>query len=60
MHYEKNLCENVLKAIFGNKHIAIVEKDFIDSNIWSHLWLQPTTNGFVKHATSYVLLDEEK
>ncbi len=60
MHYEKNLCENVLKAIFGNKDIAIVEKDFTYSNIWSHLCLQPTTSAFVKPATSYVLFYEKK
>jgi hypothetical protein len=60
MHYENNLCENVLKAIFGNKDIAIVQEDFTNSNIWSHLWLQPTTSGLIKPAASYVLLDEKK
>jgi len=33
MHCEKNLCENVLKTIFGAKDTLVVQRDFKDYGI---------------------------
>ncbi len=60
MHCQKNLCENVVKIIFGNKDIVEIKEDLKDCSIRNHLWLQVTSNGFIKPIAFYVLLDEGK
>jgi len=60
MHCEKNLCENVLKTIFGIKDALIVRKDFKECDICPHLRLQDDTGGIIKPLASHVLLDEER
>jgi hypothetical protein len=37
MHYEKNLCENILKTMFGIKDTMVVQKDLKDCRIQAHL-----------------------
>ncbi len=62
MHNEKNICENVMKPIFGTKDTITIQKDLKECNIWPHLWLQASVvdRGFIKPASSYVLTYEEK
>ncbi len=60
MHCEKNLCESVLKTIFGVKDIMVVCEDLKECGIQPHLWLQANGVGFIKPTASYVLSDEEK
>jgi len=33
MHYEKNMCENILKTIFGIKDMVVVQKDLKECRI---------------------------
>jgi len=33
MHYEKNLCENILKTIFGIKNTMVIQKDLKECEI---------------------------
>ncbi len=40
MHYEKNMCENILKTIYGIKDMVVVQEDFKECRIQSHLWLK--------------------
>jgi hypothetical protein len=53
---KKNLCENILKSIFGNKNIVAIQ-DLKECGICSHLWLQVVMGGFIKLVVSYILLD---
>jgi hypothetical protein len=39
MHCEKNVCENMLKTIFGERYIMVVRKDIQEVGIWPELWL---------------------
>jgi hypothetical protein len=39
MHMEKNICENVVQAIFGIKDTIIVRQDVKEEGIRPHLWL---------------------
>ena len=41
MHCEKNLCENILKTIFGMNDSPGSRQDVEDLNIREKLWLQP-------------------
>ena len=40
MHCEKNLCENIVKTLWGEKDSPAVRKDLQDMNMRPHLWLQ--------------------
>jgi hypothetical protein len=60
MQCEKNLCENVIKTIFGAKDIATIQIDMEQCGIQPHSWLQANGVGFIKPTTSYVIIDEEK
>ncbi len=56
MHYEKNVCENMLKTIFGEKDTMVVRKNMLEANIWSKFWLQQIFNGnYIKVVTPYVM-----
>jgi hypothetical protein len=57
---KKNLCENVIKTIFGAKNTITVREDLKKCGIRPHMWLQVNGVGFIKPTTSYVLEDEEK
>ncbi len=60
MHYKKNLCENILKIIFGAKDLMIVRKDFKECGIKPHLWIQNVNGQLVKPVVSFVLLIHDK
>ena len=63
MHCEKNLCENIIKTLFGETDFPRGRLDFKDMGIRSDLWLRQTqgTDGrqFMPHAP-YVLLPQAK
>jgi hypothetical protein len=60
MHCENNLCENVMKTIFGAKVMLVVWEDFKECGIWPHLWLQKVVSKMIKPIRSFVLIDEKK
>jgi hypothetical protein len=63
MHCEKNLCENIIKTLFGETDFPRGRMDFKDMGVRSNLWLRQTdgTDGrlFMPHAP-YVLLPQAK
>lgn len=63
MHCEKNLCENIIKTLFGETDFPRGRLDFKDMGVRSDLWLREThgTDGrqFMPHAP-YVLLPQAK
>jgi hypothetical protein len=64
MHYEKNLCENIVKIIYGEKDYARARIDMKDMLIRPELWLQPKPNKpdefFMPRATYVLSADEKK
>lgn len=61
MHCEKNICENLLKVIFGEKDTLVVRKDMEDIGIRFQLWLQQVGSGsFIKPAAPYIMFDDQK
>ena len=40
MHVEKNIAENILKTLFGEKDSPSVRVDMQNRNIRRHLWLR--------------------
>ncbi len=54
MHCEKNICESMLKVIFGEKDFVVVEKDMEEMGILRQLWLWQLANG------SYMKSNEKK
>jgi hypothetical protein len=60
MHCEKNLCENVIKAIFSAKDIVAVWEDMEQCGIQPYLWLQANGVRFIKPIVPYVFTNEEK
>lgn len=63
MHYEKNLCENILKTILGEMDFPRASRDFEDMGIRPELWLRAHSGSddevFVPDAT-YFMNKEEK
>ncbi len=61
MHYEKNICENLLKVIFREKNTLAVRKDMEEIGIRPQLWLQQVGNGsFIKLVAPYFMFDDKK
>ena len=62
MHYEKNIIENVMKTIFGEKDTLGVRLDVTKAGIRKHLWpVQGKKPGTViLPRSSYVLTKEER
>jgi hypothetical protein len=61
MHYEKNVCENMLKTIFGEKDIVVVRRDMQEASIRPKLWLLQIPNGsYIKPMAPYVMTKQEK
>ena len=63
MHCEKNLCENILKTLFGMNDNPGSRQDVEDLNIREELWLQPPRRQgdqfYMPHAP-YILKPEER
>jgi hypothetical protein len=55
MHCEKNICENVIRTIFGTKDILAMWKHLEQCEKQPHLCLQANGVGFIKPIASYVL-----
>ena len=47
MHCEKNVCENKMKTLFGEKDIVAVRNDMCEVNIRPKNWLQPSDSARV-------------
>ncbi len=61
MHYEKNVCENMLKKIFGEKNTVVVRKDMQEVGILLKLWsLQIPNSNYIKPMAPYVTTKQEK
>jgi len=62
MHIEKNICENVVRTIFGQKNTIKVRWDMQAKGIWQHLWLRQHLNNqhkMLKSHASHVLTTDE-
>ena len=63
MHCEKNLCENILKILFGMNDSPGSHQDVQDLNIREELWLQPPRrrgDEYYMPQPPYILRPEEK
>ena len=63
MHIERNICESLLKLIFGAKDTAASRRDMEEEGIREHLWLRrgPLEGGnYMKPPAPYVLTKEEQ
>ena len=63
MHCKKNLCENILKTLFGMNDIPRNRQDVQDLNIREEIWLQPLQHRGDKYympQSPYILKPEEK
>jgi hypothetical protein len=61
MHCEKNVCDNLLKAILGEKDFVVIQKDMEELGIRPKLWVQQMANGsYMKPKAPYVMTNEEK
>ena len=63
MHIERNICESLLKLLFGFKDTAASRRDMEQEGIREHLWIRrgPEAGGnYYKPPTPYVLKKEEQ
>ena len=63
MHCEKNVCENIVKTLFGEKDTPSTRVDMQMRNIRPHQWLQstgPNSDQFFLPDASYVLSADDK
>jgi hypothetical protein len=61
MYYEKHICDNMFKTIFGGKEPIGVCKDMEEIGIRPHLWLQQTTSGnYIKSIANYVMVELDR
>lgn len=63
MHCEKNLCENILKTLFGMNDSPGSRQDLQDLNIREEIWLQPPRcrgDEYYMPQAPYILKPKEK
>ena len=63
MHIERNICENLLKLLFGVKDTAASRRDMEEEGIREHLWIRrgPMQGAnYLKPPAPYVLKKEEQ
>jgi len=63
MHCEKNVCDNILKTLLGEKDNAATRVDMEQRGIRPHLWLQPhgiTGDRFWLPDSPYILSNADK
>jgi len=64
MHCEKNLCENILKTLFGMNDSPGSRQDMEDLKMRQEIWLQPPRRGtneyYMPHAPYILKPDERK
>lgn len=64
MHCEKNLCENILKTLFGMNDSPGSRQDMEDLRMRQEIWLQPprrrTDEYYMPHAPYIFNTDERK
>jgi hypothetical protein len=59
MHIEHNICDNLLKHIFGEKDILSTRRDMEEVGIHPWLWLQRRGSNFVKPIAPFVFNPHE-
>ena len=61
MHIERNICENLLKLIFGAKDTTTLHRDMENERIHLWVWLGPIAGrNYFKPPAPYVLTKEEQ
>ena len=63
MHIERNICDSLLKLLFGSKDTAASRRDMEEERIREHLWVRrgPLAGGnYFKPAAPYVLSRDEQ
>ena len=63
MHIERNICDSLLKLLFGGKDNAASRRDMEEERIREHLWIRrgPLAGGnYFKPTAPYVLTKEEQ
>ena len=63
MHIERNICESLLKLLFGAKDTVALRRDMEEEGIREHLWIRrgPIAGGhYFKPPAPYVLKKEEQ
>ena len=63
MHIERNICDSLLKLLFGMKDTAASRRDMEEERIREHLWVRrgPLAGGnYFKPAAPYVLSKDEQ
>jgi hypothetical protein len=59
MHIERNICDYLLKHLFGEKDTLNTRQDMEEVGICPWLWLQRRGSNFVKPITSFVFNPNE-
>ena len=63
MHIERNICDSLLKLLFGAKDTAASRRDMEEERIRQHLWVRrgPVPGGnYIKPPAPYVLTKDEQ
>jgi hypothetical protein len=63
MHIERNICDSLVKLLFGAKDTAASRRDMEEERGREHLWVRrgPMPGGnFIKPHAPYVLTKEEQ
>ena len=63
MHIERNICDSLVKLLFGAKYTAASRRDMEEERIRQHLWVRrgPVPGGnYIKPPAPYVLTKEEQ
>ena len=66
MHIERNISDNILRHLFGEKDTIALRRDmeevthYSESNPRKSLWLRETNTGYIKPRAHYVFTDAEK
>ena len=63
MHIERNICDSLLKLIFGSKDTAASRRDMEEEGIRDHLWIRRgivAGGNWIKPAAPYVLTKDEQ
>jgi hypothetical protein len=55
MHCEMNLCENMMKIIFGTKDTITIQECIKECGIQPYLWLKDVGGRIIKPIVSFVL-----
>ena len=61
MHIERNVSDNILRHLFGEKDTLATRQDMVEAGKMAHLHLQPGPGGnYIKPKAPYVFTEEER